>query len=255
MNNRKFLIGADTPALRYVKTFLENNGCHIAASPSPDVTHLVLNIPTFSPDGNMVGGGDLTELLTQLPNNVTVIGGKLDNPILQEYSTWDLLQNEAYLAENAAITADCALRVALFHFPAVISGAPVLILGWGRIAKCLAQLLKAMGATVTIAARKEADIAIAGALGYGAIPLNQVTAQQTNHRIIFNTVPAMVLPEAQLKLCRRDCLKIDLASVPGIAGDDIITARGLPGKMVPESAGHLIAKTILELSTRKEVSS
>ena len=99
------------------------------------------------------------------------------------------------------------------------------------------------------------DIAIAGALGYGAIPLNQVTAQQANHRIIFNTVPAMVLPEAQLKLCRRDCLKIDLASVPGIAGDDIITARGLPGKMVPESAGHLIAKTILELSTRKEVSS
>jgi hypothetical protein len=64
----------------------------------------------------------------------------------------------------------------------------------------------------------------------------------------------MILPNSKNVHYRPDCLKIDLASKPGIAGSDVIIARGLPGKMAPESAGHLIAKTILELSIRKEVS-
>lgn len=43
----------------------------------------------------------------------------------------------------------------------------------------------------------------------------------------------------------RNCLKIELASLPGIAGDDVIPARGLPGIYVPESSGKLIADTLL----------
>ena len=254
MNNPVFFIGADTPALRYTRSYLEANGCCISPAPSVDVTHLILNVPTFTPDGSLAGGGDLIEILEKLPKDITVIGGNLNSAVLQDYSTRDLLRNEAYLAENAAITADCALRVAFPRFPAVINGAPVLILGWGRIAKCLAKLLYSLGADVTVTARKEADTAMAHALGYGSIPLNRVTPQLTKYRIIFNTIPAMILPGTQNERYRPDCLKIDLASKPGIAGGDVITARGLPGKMAPETAGHLIAKTILGLSIRKEVS-
>lgn len=255
LNECLIYIGANTPALEYVRSFLEADGCSIAQSPSVDVTHLILNVPAFTPDGKLVGGGTLDALLEKLPRNLTVIGGKLGTPIFQSYSTWDLLKNESYLAENAAITAECALQVAQNNFPATLKRASVLILGWGRIAKCLAKLLGSLGAEVTVAARKEADIAMAQALGYRGIPIKQIAPQLAQPRIIFNTVPAMVLPETQAKLCRRDCLKIDLASVPGIAGSDVISARGLPGKLAPETAGHLIAKTILGLSTRKEVSS
>ena len=255
LNNLVFYIGADTPALGYARSFLEAQGCTVASLPSSAVTHLILNVPTFAADGRLIGGNDLLELLDKLPQDVTVIGGNLANPILQDYSTQDLLRNESYLAENAAITAECALQVAFGHYNAVLRNTPVLIAGWGRIAKCLAKLLSGLGAAVTITARKEADTAIAGALGYHAVPLERIAPRLADYRIIFNTVPAMVLPEQQAKLCRADCLKIDLASVPGISGTDVITARGLPGKLAPETAGHLIAKTILGLTAHKEVSS
>jgi hypothetical protein len=51
--------------------------------------------------------------------------------------------------------------------------------------------------------------------------------------------------------CRPDCVKIDLASIQGIYGSDVIHARGLPGKQTPESSGILIANTIIRL-LRKE---
>jgi dipicolinate synthase subunit A len=72
------------------------------------------------------------------------------------------------------------------------------------------------------------------------------------YRVIFNTVPSPVITEDESAQCRSDCLKIDLASEVGIAGDDVLWARGLPGKDAPESSGKLIAKTILRLCCGKE---
>ena len=66
-------------------------------------------------------------------------------------------------------------------------------------------------------------------------------------RVIFNTVPAPLLNREQLAFCRQDCLKLELASVSGMEGDDVLVARGLPGKFAPESSGNLIADTILRL--------
>jgi hypothetical protein len=37
-----------------------------------------------------------------------------------------------------------------------------------------------------------------------------------------------------------------------MAGDDVIDARGLPGKLAPESSGKLIAQRILQLCAQKE---
>jgi len=41
---------------------------------------------------------------------------------------------------------------------------------------------------------------------------------------------------------------LDLASYPGITGKNVIPARGLPGKYAPESAGNLIAQSILRIN-------
>lgn len=244
MNNRLLYIGADTPALTYARHFLEDAGFAVAAQPSNDVTHLLLNVPTFTPTGSLAGGKDLKDLLTHLPASITIIGGNLNAPIFQNYSTIDLLQKESYLAQNAAVTAECALQVAYQHRPGILRGNPILILGWGRIGKCLAKLLHGIGADVTLAARKEADLAMITALGYTAVPLHQLRTSLCQYRIIFNTVPFMVLPETPENQYWANCLKIDLASTPGIGGGDVITARGLPGKLAPEAAGRLIAATI-----------
>lgn len=252
MNNRQFYIAAGSESLRYAARFLEARGCSVTAIPTMKVTHLLLPAPAFTPEGSLRGGGELSDLLEKLPENITVLGGNLHHPLLENYRKTDLLQDPWYLARNAAITAECALRVAAQKLPIVLKDTPVLILGWGRIGKSLAQQLKSLGADVAVAARKESDCAIAGALGYGALAIGDLSAQLIRYRIIFNTVPAMVLRDAQMIHCRPDCVKIDLASCPGIGGSGVIWARGLPDKMVPESSGQLIGQTVLGHCLKKE---
>ena len=174
--------------------------------------------------------------------------------MLEGYQTLDLLKDPCYLAENAAITADCALRIAANNLATIWNGCPALVIGWGRIGKFLAQQLKALGADVTVAARKETDRALIHAMGYQAEDTSNLYHQLFQYRVLFNTVPAPVLDRKQILNCRPDCIKIDLASKPGIAGNDIIWARGLPGKDVPESAGLLIAETALRMMAGREIS-
>lgn len=236
-----------TPACRYAAAFLAKAEIALVDHPTPDATHLLLDVPSFKPDGSLRGGGEIREVLRMLPAGITVVGGNLNSQDLRNHRTMDLLRDAQYLSANAAITADCALRVAAGPLCTTFSDSPALILGWGRIGKCLAQLLKTIGTEVTIAARKETDRAMAAALGYRAIDIPHIRSQLPGCRLVFNTVPESVLSEADTA-ANAHCLYIDLASKRGILGDGVIEARGLPGIHTPESSGKLICETILRLS-------
>lgn len=251
MKSTPFYIAGGSPALRFAAEYLAGKGKDVTSEPGETVKCAVLPVPSFDDAGNL-RGGDLGELLGKLPKDVTIFGGKLDTDALDGYCTVDLLKDEVYLAENAAITADCAVRIAGNNLGVVFRGCPMLVIGWGRIGKCLAMMLQAMGAEVTVAARKERDLATALALGFEAADIGQLGPGLLRYRAVFNTAPAAVLTEAQMKHCRTDCVKIDLASKKGMAGD-VIWARGLPGKDTPESSGVLIGKTVLRLAAKEGI--
>ena len=232
--------------LRAVGETLKSKGYGVVDYPCASVTHLLLPVPSSQP------GCDVQALLSQLPKGITIVGGNLNPDDFPGYKLMDLLKDPTYLARNAAITAYCALRLAMMELPVTLRGCRVLIIGWGRIAKCLAALLWALEADVTVAARREADRAMACALGYRSETIADLDATLNDYRLIFNTVPAPVLSEKQVEHCRQGCLRIDLASVQGIEGSHKIWARGLPGKDAPESSGALIAKTVIRLLERKE---
>lgn len=213
---------------------LEQSGFAFTDRPE-NATHLLLDVPVPS---------DIL-LPERLPKDITILGGRLNCPTLAGYRKLDLLEDPFYTAENAHITACCALQLAMDRLPVVLTGLPVLVIGWGRIGKCLASLLQKLGARVTVAARKETDRAMLHALGYGCIPTEHMDAAP--YRLIFNTVPVMLLPQ-----CPGNALKIDLASQPGLGGLDVVWARGLPGRYAPESAGALIAETVARLVAKKE---
>ena len=243
-----FFPAGRTPALLAAARALTCRGCQVAEVPGPQVTHLLLAVPAFEADGTLKGGGTLEELLPRRPENITIFGGGLKHPALEGKKTVDFLEDENYLAENAAITAYCAVSLALVRMPVTLSGCPVLVVGWGRIGKCLASLLKSMGARVDVAARREKDRAMLRALGYGAVETASLGGNLLRYRAVFNTVPAPVISEEQRAYCQKGCLLLDLASKKGIAGEDVLWARGLPGKEAPESAGLLMAQTALRLA-------
>ena len=177
-----------------------------------------------------------------------IIGGNLDRPELSGFSRVDLLEDAIYLAENARLTAECALRILGEKLQTSIFGCDILIIGWGRIGKCLAQLLQRLGARVVVAARKPADLGMLAALGYEAVDISKIPDFLPKMRVIINTAPAPVLPDT----AGFHGWKLDLASVKGIAGEDVLWARGLPGKMLPEASGQLIAQRVLTLLYSRE---
>lgn len=232
-----------TEAIRYAVRFLSGAGITLVDHPTPDATHLLLDVPAFGPNGALRSGGNVEKILEMLPENITIIGGNLNHPALTGYRTIDLLQDAQYLAQNAAITAHCAVKVALPYLGITLPHCGVLVIGWGRIGKVLGQLLRALGADVTIAARKEADRAMIRALGYRTADTYNLYSILGDFRLIYNTVPEPVLSKDAP--FRKGCIKIELASRRGIEGDDVIQAKGLPGVHAPETSGKLIADTII----------
>lgn len=240
-----------TKALPVAVRALESRGARIAQAPQDAVTHLLLPVPSFDADGTIRGGGDLEDVLKLLPPNITVLGGNLTNPLLAGYETVDLLQDEQYLAENAELTAECTMVILRNLLPVQLRKLPILVIGWGRIGKCLAKKLQLLGAQVQVAARKKTDRGMLTALGYEALSIEQMRKELSRYRVIINTAPTLMLTREQLKSCAPECVKIDLASVCGMEGADVIVARGLPGKQLPESSGMLMADTVLRLLREK----
>ena len=232
-----FISAGHTPALTYAVETLQK--AYSFSSPE-NAKYLLLPVPSFDGDGYIRGGGNVAHLLKELPRDITVIGGLLAHPALANYHTIDLLEDPFYIAKNANITAHCAIRLAMQKLPLTLEHCPVLVIGWGRIGQCLCRLLQGLRADITVAARKDFDRAMLTALGIRAIAPEEIDT--TRYRLIFNTAPAMILPQ-----CPGDALKIDLASQLGLGGLDVIWARGLPGKDAPESSGQLIAESIIRI--------
>ena len=239
-----FYTAGQTAALRYAGNRLQQWGHDVSPVPTEYVTHLLLPVPSFESPGMLKGSVTLSGILKNLPENITILGGNL--PELP-YRRVDFLADEYYLTENAAITAHCAVKLVQRQYPDIIRDVPVLIIGWGRIGKQLVPLLKAMGAIVTVAVRKECDIAALQAIHCNAVLLSRLAPQQ--YRILINTAPAPVLDE---KDCLPDGLLLDLASFRGIAGSRVLWARGLPNQDAPAASGNLIAKTALRYALGKE---
>ena len=78
------------------------------------------------------------------------------------------------------------------------------------------------------------------ALGYSTVDFEKVSQILPQYKLLYNTVPDLPFIWDLSRV-----VAIDLASEPGMQGDSVIIARGLPGKYAPESSGRLMAETIL----------
>lgn len=163
----------------------------------------------------------------------------------------DYCENEHFASENACLTAEAAMTVYIGASASSFNRAKVLISGFGRIGKALTARLKAHGAYVTVSARKLTDIELIRA--YGCTPM-ETAAISGEYDVIFNTVPARIFTRDTIDRTTTDHY-IELASPPyGIetkkawgGKTNVILASGLPGKVLPVSAGKLIAETVCTL--------
>ncbi len=142
--------------------------------------------------------------------------------------------------------------IALLRPETGLSGAHILLLGYGRIARLLARELQKAGALVTAAARSGEQRAWAEAEGIEALPLDALSGALDRFDVIIGTIPAPVLTEPLLALVRKDALLLELASAPGgidaaaahERGLRYIRAPGLPAKYAPERAAVILRDAV-----------
>ena len=185
------------------------------------------------------------EMLEDCTLEQTIIGGNLDF-LGEQVERLDLLKDPYYLAQNAAITAEAALGLLLRELRCEIYRANILILGWGRIGKCLTHQLHHLDADVSVYARRDTDRAMLRALGYRPCTLEEVRGRLGRFHCVINTIPAAVLGTEDVKRIRADAVKMELASGVWLPGADVLLAHGLPARHKPEAAGALIARTIAQ---------
>lgn len=229
--------------------------------PLPATTDgVLLNCPFDSSDTHI----RMDEILTMIEPGMIVIGGKIPaefmaNAEAKGVRVRDYFDSEEFQIQNAYTTAEAALSIAMNSLDKNICGAKVAVTGYGRIARHLVRLLKNLGAEVTVAARKDSDLAWAFSIGCSTVKIESENKSMHGlspllhgYDIIYNTVPHWLFDRNFLEKSDKKTFLVDLASVPGGVdicaakefGSNVLWATSLPGKYAPVSAGDLIASCV-----------
>lgn len=200
----------------------------------------------------------LREVFLHGSGRTLFIGGKLpqSGENFVDYST-----REDFQLKNAVPTAEGAVALAMKELQTTIFGASVLIVGYGRIGRYLASMLKNMGAAVSTVTRSLNSRALAEINGIKAVGFDGFELALSQADVVFNTVPFIVMREREIKSMRVGTPIIDLASLPGGADEEaarvygmhLIRALALPGKVAPISAGKILFETVLSILREREV--
>lgn len=198
---------------------------------------------------------NIRELSRHLRKRHRVFGGVISDAFRQECDErgilcFDFMKDESIAVFNAVATAEGAILEALAHKDTNIHGSKSLVLGYGRCGKVLAQKLKGLSADVTVCGNNLIELASAETMGMEPLLLSRMEECIGEFEYIYNTIPAVVLPDALLARVRKDALIIDIASGKGGVDDKAAEALklrclhclGLPGKY----AGRISAKRLTE---------
>ena len=143
------------------------------------------------------GRNDVTleEFIECLDGKKLIAGNIIIKDELEEkgIESIDLFRREEFTVLNTIATAEGTIQLAMEETSRTVHGSNVLVMGFGRIGKVLANMLDGIGAKVYCEARKDEDIAWIKAYGYNPIHLNDLNEHLGKFDIIINTIPFQVL--------------------------------------------------------------
>ena len=264
------IIGGDRRQL-YLKEMLAQNRQNVnifgfgeTFSPAEirEADYIILPMPA-SRNGKTVNAPhsveeiSLLDIIKHANSAKKVFGGMLPTSFCElldsrQIPYFDYGRDEYLIILNAVLTAEAALKIAIESTDGALFGSRTLVIGNGRIGKILADYLNSLGSRVTVSARKDADFALIKSRGLAPANTGDIAKRISGFDYIFNTVPATVLGENELKEVKSSAVIIDLASLPGGADKAVVNkfninyieALSLPGRISPEAAAKIIFDTV-----------
>lgn len=195
------------------------------------------------------------KFFSNLDKNALIFSG-IENKYLKTVCeknnlNYEALMNSDYVSIlNAIPTAEGVISYLIQNRKTTIANSNILIIGYGRCGKILADKLFALGAKIFVNTLNKADYAIASA--HQIIPMPQINFMRANFDVIINTAPAQTISNENLKLLPDETLLIDITSLGfdiNIAfRKNIKSARllSIPAKFALQTAGEILGQYIYE---------
>lgn len=267
-----FIVAGGDMRMKHLASMLSHDGYKVKSifsgedDPEPgslETKTVILPVPCCTSEGNLNAPFSKTlitplKVIQEIKGCRAVYGGLLPADFCRTckekgIETHDYMKCEPLTVINAEATAEGALKCAIENTDFVLCRAKVLVAGYGRIGKILSRYLAALGADVTVEARKAEDLAWIRVNGYKPLHLESLEMKVQNFDIIFNTVPYPIFTKREVKNINKDTLYIELASLPGGLEEEaakqaafkIVKAASLPGKTAPGTSAEAIRDAVL----------
>lgn len=252
--SKLFFYGKDKRTL-YLKGLYEKE--NKVTEDLENAKYVFLPIPITKDKIHITGEDILIDEIIPKCINKTVFSGGIPSEILNKFQDKnvkcvDLMKLDEIAILNAIPTAEGAIYKSMEVTKKTIHGSNVLVLGFGRTGKVLADKLKGLNTNVFCEARRKKDLALIKALGYNVVELEHLDDILSDMDIIYSTIPTVILDEKRLKLLKKDAVIIDIASAPGSVDYDkakeyrikAYLELGIPSKVAPKSAAEYLKETI-----------
>lgn len=177
---------------------------------------------------------DLAELQRCIRKSQIIFGAMLPESFCQnceerKISCYDFMKDSCFLTLNAIATAEGAIMQAMINSDVSLHQKRILVLGYGRCAKVLADKLRGLSAKLCIATDSKSELSQAKALGFDTLSISELKSHISCYYFIFNTIPSVILTKPILKCINPNALIIDIAS--GRGGIDYDYASKTPLKI------------------------
>lgn len=206
----------------------------------------------------------ISDILSHAEGECLLLGGMLSPALLSAarasgIEAADYYESETLLDKNAALTAEAAVGMAIADLPHSLCGAPVAVIGAGRIARHLVRLLTPFAPKLLLYARRPAAWEAAAGTGAAIFPINEGETLRLPPTVqaVFCTVPVLLFNRAAIAALPSGIPFYDLggggiereaAAAHGIL---LPPSAGLPGRISPESAGEYLYDEIRSILSQK----
>ncbi len=218
---------------------------------------IITDIPTYKKDGslNLEGaplGFGLSDIAEKTQADARIIGCNCE---LSSRAFTDINKVELFQYKNALPSAEGAIAIAMQESAITLFKSRTLVIGYGRIAKIIADRMAAFKSDVTVAARSEKARLEALASGLNSIRTDEILNVIGEYDFIFQTVPSLMLREKELRQMKgllielsSDCAGTDLAVAEALS-KRVIYAPGIPNRYSPETAAEILFEAVTSVIT------
>ncbi len=217
---------------------------------------VLLPYPWSVRDGMIPGGAGekARDALTGLCPGAVVIAGRGMEELTEWLKAKQLKlrcyeEDPVFLQCNADISAEAAVSELMKRSGRMLDEQNILLMGYGLFAKAIAWRLRVLGARVWVAARRERQRQEATRDGFRAVDTQCLAPVLAGMDAVLNTIPSILIGEAELKQLAENVLLLELASPPygidlaaAVALERNVTVLpGLPAAYAPLSAARALA--------------